>query len=58
MIGLREFGVLRAIHLHNQARGGRIEISDVVADWFLSVELYAEDLLSTQSSPQTLLRIS
>jgi hypothetical protein len=45
--GLRELGVLRAIYLHNQSRGGCIEIGDVVTDWLLSVELYAEDLLST-----------
>ena len=47
MFGLRELGVLRAIYLHNQSRGGCIEISDMVTDWLLSVELYAEDLLST-----------
>jgi len=47
MFGLREICMLRAIYLHNQPRGGRIEISDVVADWLLPVKLYAEDLLST-----------
>lgn len=47
MFGLRTVGVLRAIYLHNQSDGGCIEISDVVADWLLSVELYADDLLST-----------
>jgi hypothetical protein len=35
--------VLRAIYLYNQTRGGCIEVSDVVADWFLAVELYAVD---------------
>jgi len=38
---------LRAIYLHNQSGGGCVEIGDVVADWLLSVELYAEELLST-----------
>jgi len=47
MFGLREVGVLRAIYLHNQSGGGCVEIGDVVADWLLSVELYAEELLST-----------
>ena len=47
MFGLREAGVLRAIYLHNQSRGGCIKISDVVADWLLPVKLYAEDLFPT-----------
>lgn len=57
MFGLRCLKVLRTVDFHNQLHDRGVEIDDVVTDWFLSIELHCEDLLSAQTSPQALLRV-
>ena len=46
MFGLRCLKVLRTVDFHNQLHDRGVEIDDVVTDWFLSIELHCEDLLS------------
>jgi hypothetical protein len=48
--------MVRAIHFDHQPRRRCIEI-DNVADGFLPIELNAEDLFSSQATPQSLFRV-
>jgi hypothetical protein len=49
--------MLRTVHFDDKLRSRRMKIHDIRANRFLSVELYAENLLASQARPQQPFRV-
>jgi hypothetical protein len=57
VLNLTRLEMLRAVYLDDQSRLGRVEVNDVVSKRLLSIKLHVKNLLSSHSSPQTLLSV-